>query len=152
MNNYSHEQALRARQQKEPLPPNSMAPGKRMLSTMVPTMVLKNGKPWLVTGSPGGATIIGTVLQTIVDVVDFQLNVAEATHIPRVHQPDGEQLDLEPNFNPDTARLLAGMGHKIRTSQTIGSTQSIVIEDGKFLGAADPRRPGALAIGVDRVR
>jgi gamma-glutamyltranspeptidase/glutathione hydrolase len=152
MNNFSHEQALKARSTGAPLPPNTMAPGKRMLSTMVPTMVLKDGKPWLVTGSPGGGTIIGTVLQTLVDVIDFDLNIGEATHIPRIHQANGETIELEPNFNPDTARLLAGMGHKIKPRQTMGSTQSIMIEGDKFLGAADPRRPGALAVGVDSLR
>ena len=129
-----------------------MAPGKRMVSTMVPTMVLKDGKLWLVTGSPGGGTIIGTVLQTIVDVVDFELNIGEATHIPRIHPLSGGTIELEPNFNPDTARLLVAMGHKVKVSQTMGSTQSIVIEGGKFLGAADPRRPGALAVGVDSLQ
>jgi gamma-glutamyltranspeptidase/glutathione hydrolase len=152
MNNFSHEQALKARATGAPLPPNTMAPGKRMLSTMVPTIVLRDGKPWLVTGSPGGGTIIGTVLQTLVDVIDFRLNIAEATHIPRIHQANGETIELEPNFNPDTARLLVAMGHKVKPSQTMGSTQSIMIEDGKFLGAADPRRPGALAVGVDSLR
>lgn len=149
MNNFSHERELKARRTREATPPNAMAPGKRMLSTMTPTMVLKDGKPWLVTGSPGGGTIIGTVLQQVVDVVDFGLNVGEAAHHPRIHQVANDTLELEPNFNPDTARLLQGMGHKVKPSQTMGSTQSIVIEDGRFLGGADPRRPGALAVGVD---
>jgi gamma-glutamyltranspeptidase/glutathione hydrolase len=88
----------------------------------------------------------------LVDVIDFQLNIAEATHIPRIHQASGDAIELEPNFNPDTARLLVAMGHKVKASQTMGSTQSIMIEGGKFLGAADPRRPGALAVGVDSLR
>jgi gamma-glutamyltranspeptidase/glutathione hydrolase len=152
MNNFSHEQAVAARATGKPMPANAMAPGKRMLSTMVPTFVLRDGKLWLVTGSPGGSTIIGTVLQTLVDTIDFDLNIAEATHIPRIHPSSGETIELEPNFNPDTARLLVAMGHKVKTSQTMGSTQSIVVEDGKFLGAADPRRPGALVVGVDSLR
>lgn len=152
MNNFSHEQALKARASGGPLPANTMAPGKRMLSTMVPTFVLKDGKPWLITGSPGGSTIIGTVVQTLVDVLDFDLNIAEATHIPRIHEAGGDTIELEPNFNPDTSRLLVEMGHKVKPSQTMGSTQSIVIESGKFLGAADPRRPGAMAVSVDSLR
>jgi gamma-glutamyltranspeptidase/glutathione hydrolase len=149
MNNFSHERALKAAQTHGPAPANAMAPGKRMLSTMTPTMVFKDGRPWLVTGSPGGGTIIGTVLQQVVDVVDFGLNVGEAAHQPRIHQLASDVLEVEPNFNPDTARLLGEMGHKVKPSQTMGSTQSILVEDGRFLGGADPRRPGALAVGVD---
>lgn len=129
-----------------PVPPNAMAPGKRMLSTMMPTIVMKEGKPWLVTGSPGGSTIIDTVLQVIVNVVDFKLNVEEATHQPRIFQDASDKLRVEPNFNPDTVRLLAAMGHPIASDETMGSAQSIMIEGGHYLGAADPRRPGALAI------
>jgi gamma-glutamyltranspeptidase/glutathione hydrolase len=117
-----------------------------MLSTMMPTFVMKNGQPWLVTGSPGGSTIIDTVLQIIVNVVDFRLNVDEATHQPRIFQEARDGMRVEPNFNPDTVRMLTAMGHSITTDQTMGSAQSIMIENGLYLGAADPRRPGALAV------
>ncbi|MBK8374188.1 MAG: gamma-glutamyltransferase [Sphingomonadales bacterium] len=150
MNNFSHEQTAKALREGAPPPPNAMAPGKRMLSTMMPTIVLKNGKPWLVTGTPGGSTIIDTVLQVIVNVVDFNLNVEEATHQPRIFQDSSDKLRVEPNFNPDTVRILQAKGHTITSDETMGSAQSIMIENGLFLGAADPRRPGALAIPPER--
>jgi gamma-glutamyltranspeptidase/glutathione hydrolase len=146
MNNFSHAAAAKALAEGKPMPPNAMAPGKRMLSTMMPTIVMKDGKPWLITGSPGGSTIIDTVLQVIVNVVDYKLNVDEATHQPRIFQDASDKLRVEPNFNPDTVRLLSAMGHPITSDETMGSAQSIMIEDGRYLGAADPRRPGAQAI------
>lgn len=146
MNNFSHAQAAKAIAEGKAPPPNAMAPGKRMLSTMMPTIVMKEGKPWLVTGSPGGSTIIDTVLQVIVNVVDYKLNVEEATHQPRIFQDASDKLRVEPNFNPDTVRLLGAMGHPITSDETMGSAQSIMIDSGLYLGAADPRRPGAQAI------
>lgn len=146
MNNFSHVQAAKALAEGKPLPPNAMAPGKRMLSTMMPTIVMKDGKPWLITGTPGGSTIIDTVMQVIVNVVDFKLNVEEATHQPRIFQDASDKLRVEPNFNPDTVRLLSAMGHPITSDETMGSAQSILIDGGLYLGAADPRRPGALAV------
>lgn len=150
MNNFDHENAARALRDGTPPPLNAMAPGKRMLSTMMPTMVMKDGKPWLITGTPGGSTIINTVLQIIVNVVDFKLNVEEATHQPRIFQDTGRNLRVEPNFNPDTVRALRALGHTITSDETMGSAQSIMIDNGYFLGAADPRRPGALAIPPER--
>lgn len=146
MNNYSHEQAVKAAARGEPAPLNAMAPGKRMLSTMMPTIIFKDGKPWLITGTPGGSTIIDTVLQVIVNVIDFDLNVAEATHQPRIFQNAADTLEVEPNFNPDTVAALRAKGHPVKTAETMGSAQSIMIDKGLFLGAADPRRPGALAV------
>lgn len=146
MNNFSHEEAWRARLKGERGPLNGMEPGKRMLSTMMPTFVMKDGKPWLVTGTPGGSTIITTVVQIVVNVVDHGLNVAEATHQPRIYQSASNSLRVEPNFNPDTVRLLKAMGHPVESDETMGSAQSIMIEKGLFLGGADPRRPGAQAV------
>lgn len=146
MNNFDHESAWRARRDKAPEPPNAMAPGKRMLSTMVPTILFRDGKPWLAVGTPGGGTIITTVVQVIVNTVDYGLNVGEATHQPRIFQNHTDTLELEPNFNPDTVALLKAKGHRIESDQTMGSAQSIMIENGLFLGGADPRRPGALAV------
>ncbi|MBS0254434.1 MAG: gamma-glutamyltransferase [Proteobacteria bacterium] len=146
MDNFSHFAAAKAQAEGKPIPPNALAPGKRMLSTMMPTFVMKDGKVWLATGSPGGSTIIDTVLQVIVNVVDFKLNVEEATHQPRIFQDAGAKLRVEPNFNPDTVRLLKDMGHPITSDETMGSAQSIMISGNLFLGAADPRRPGALAV------
>ncbi|WP_298672766.1 gamma-glutamyltransferase [uncultured Sphingomonas sp.] len=146
MNNFDHAGAARALRDGAPAPLNAMAPGKRMLSTMMPTMLFKDGKPWVVTGSPGGSTIIDTVLQIVVDVVDFGLNIDEATHQPRIFQAANDNLRVEPNFNPDTRALLERMGHPVISDETMGSAQSIMIDRGLFLGAADPRRPGAAAI------
>lgn len=145
MNNFSHEQAVEAARKGGAMPPNAMAPGKRMLSTMMPTILFKEGRPWLVTGTPGGSTIIDTVLQVIVNVIDFDLNIAEATHQPRIFQAATDTLEVEPNFNPDTVAALRAKGHPVKTAETMGSAQSIMIDKGLFLGAADPRRPGALA-------
>lgn len=146
MNNFSHEEAFKARKEGSPMPLNAMAPGKRMLSTMMPTIVFKDGKPWLITGTPGGSTIIDTVLQLIVNTVDFGLNVDEATHQPRIYQGTTDTLRVEPNFNPDTAAALKAKGHRITSDETMGSAQSIMIEKGLFLGGDDPRRPGAKAV------
>lgn len=146
MNNFSHEQAWQAQRAGRKLPLNAMQGGKRMLSTQMPTIVMKDGKPWLVTGTPGGSTIITSVLQVIVNVIDFGLNVDEATHQPRIYQGTTETLRVEPNFNPDTIAALKAKGHRITSDETMGSAQSIMITDGLFLGAADPRRPGALAV------
>jgi gamma-glutamyltranspeptidase / glutathione hydrolase len=150
MNNFSHEAAFEAQKTGAPPPLNAMAPGKRMLSTMMPTIAYKNGKPWLVVGSPGGSTIITTVTQIIVNVIDFKLNIDEATHQPRIFQAATDTLRVEPNFNPDTVAALKRMGHTITSDETMGSSQSIMIENGLFLGSADPRRPGALAVPTRR--
>nr|WP_295374677.1 gamma-glutamyltransferase [Pseudoxanthomonas sp.] len=128
-------------------PANALRAGARPVSSMSPTILLRDGKPWLVTGSPGGNTIPGTVVQMIVDVVDFGMNIAEATSFPRIHQTmgaDGE-LQIERGFSPDTLRILRGRGHAIKQGQTIGSTQTLLLTGNHVEGAADPRRPGAAA-------
>ena len=116
---------------------------------MSPTIVLKDGKPFLVTGSPGGSRIITTVLQIIMNVVDHGMNIAEASAAPRMHHqwlPD--ELRIEEGFSPDTIRLLEAMGHKMKLQATMGSTESIVRRaDGALFGASDPRRPTALTAG-----
>ena len=131
---------------------NALAPGKRMLSTMTPTIVLdKNGKVLLVTGTPGGGRIINVVLQVLVNVIDYQMNIAEATHQPRIHQGWQRQgLGIETGMNPETIKRLKAMGHEIDMQKTMGSTQSIMWRDGVFHGSADPRRPNALALGLDK--
>jgi len=131
---------------------NALAPGKRMLSTMTPTIVLdENGKVLLVTGTPGGGRIINVVLQILVNVIDYQINIAEATNRPRIQQGwQNQELGIETGMNPEVIKMLKGMGHKIDMQQTIGSTQSILWRDGIFQGSADPRRPNALALGLDR--
>ncbi len=127
---------------------NAIAPGKRPLSSMSPTIVFKAGKPFLATGSPGGSRIISTTLQVIVNVVDHGMNIAAAQASPRIHHqwlPD--ELRVEVGLSPDTLALLAAKGHVIAVGDAMGSAQSIMrTEDGLF-GASDPRRPGALTLG-----
>jgi len=131
---------------------NAMVPGKRMLSTMTPTIVLgEDGKVLLVTGTPGGGRIINVVLQVVVNVLDHDMNIAEATDQPRIHQGWRSQtLGIEKGMNPEVVGLLETMGHQVELKQTMGSTQSIMWRDGKFYGSADPRRPNALAIGLNK--
>ncbi|HDS1114699.1 TPA: gamma-glutamyltransferase, partial [Pluralibacter gergoviae] len=120
---------------------NAVGPKKRPLSSMSPTIVVKNGQTWLVTGSPGGSRIITTVLQMVVNTIDFGMNVAEATSAPRFHHqwlPD--ELRVEKGFSPDTLKLLAQKGQKVVVKPAMGSTQSIMIgPDGMLYGASDPR-------------
>lgn len=127
---------------------NAIEPEKRMLSSMTPTIVLKEGKPYLVTGSPGGSRIITTVLQVLLNVIDHQMNIATATNAVRVHHqwlPD--TLQIEQGLNGDTLRLLREKGHQISVSNAMGSTQSILHVNNSFQGASDPRRMGALTLG-----
>ncbi len=128
---------------------NAVQAGKRPLSSMSPTIVVKDGKPWLVTGSPGGSRIITTVLQILVNTIDFKMNIADATAAPRFHQqwtPD--ELRVEKGFSPDTLRLLGEKGQHVALKPVMGSTQSIMImPDGGFNGASDPRTIGDLTAG-----
>ena len=127
---------------------NAIETGKRPLSSMTPTIVFKDGEPWFATGSPGGSRIITTVLQMIVNVVDHDMNIAEASAAPRMHHqwyPD--KLQLEDGFSPDTIRILEARGHTIASSQfSMGSLQTVSLRDGVFRGASDPRRPNAGSI------
>ena len=126
---------------------NLLGPGRRPVSSMSPTMLFRDGELWMVTGSPGGNTIPGTVMQTIVDVVDFGMNIAEATSMPRIHQEmRSGVLRIERGFSPDTLRILAERGHEVAQDETIGSTQTLLRTEDGVEGAADPRRPGAAAI------
>ena len=128
---------------------NAVQPAKRPLSSMSPTIVAKDGKTWLVTGSPGGSRIITTVLQMVVNSIDFGMNVAEATNAPRFHHqwlPD--QLRVEKGFSPDTLRLLEAKGQHVKVLPAMGSTQSIMIgPDGMRYGASDPRSVDDLSAG-----
>jgi gamma-glutamyltranspeptidase/glutathione hydrolase len=123
---------------------NMIEPGKRPLSSMSPTLVLRDGQPWLATGSPGGSVIITTVIQTLLNAMEFDMNIATAAAAARVHHqwmPD--QLRVEDGVSPDTLRLLEAMGHELALGKrTLGRTQSIMLEEGWLLGATDRRRPG----------
>ena len=130
---------------------NAVAPRKRPLSSMTPTMVTKDGQVFVVTGSPGGSQIITTVLQTLVNVIDHGSNIQGATNAPRFHHqwwPD--ELLVEKIFSPDTIAVLRRRGHHVWSTSPIGTTQSILYWDGLYQGAADPRRGGGKAGGLQQ--
>ncbi|GAB3246657.1 gamma-glutamyltransferase family protein [Chitinimonas naiadis] len=127
---------------------NAIAPFKRPLSSMSPTLVLKDGKPWLVTGSPGGSRIITTVLQTIINAVDFDMGPAGAAAAPRIHHqwlPD--ELSVERGISPDTIRLLQQKGQNVVVKRAFGRTQTIQLRPEGLYGYADPRNPDGAAVG-----
>jgi gamma-glutamyltranspeptidase / glutathione hydrolase len=127
---------------------NAVEPNKRPLSSMSPTIVLRDGAPVLVTGTPGGSRIITTTLQVIMNVLDHGMNVAEATHAPRVHHqwlPD--ELRIEEGLSPDTIGLLESMDHNVVVDEAMGSTQSIMVGEDGLYGSSDPRTPGDLTAG-----
>ena len=133
---------------------NLPGPNKRPLSSMSPTIVLKDGKPFLVTGSPGGSRIITAVLQQVVNVIDFKMPVDQAVSAPRLHhqwQPD--QVFAEPGFDPALLAALAARGHAIVPTRPATAVNSIAVTPkGEFtpqayVGAADTRSRGALAAG-----
>ena len=126
---------------------NEIEPAKRPLSSMTPTIVFDNGDPFLAIGSPGGSRIITAVLQIILNVIDFEQSLEEATDSKRVHHqwyPD--DIDIEETYNQ--INELMDLGYKIDIIDTATCTQSIMIGDGEFIGVSDLRRPDSLALGV----
>ena len=131
--------------------PNLAEPGKRMLSSMTPTIVARDGRLFMVTGSPGGRTIINTVLHTVLNVVDFGMNVQEAVDAPRFHHqwlPDELRYERR-GLSPDTVALLEARGHTLATRTSQGAAHAIVFDAAADVleGAADPRRADAAAAG-----
>jgi gamma-glutamyltranspeptidase/glutathione hydrolase len=127
---------------------NLPGPGKRPLSSMSPTIVLKDGKPVLVTGSPGGSRIISTVLQVIVNVLDYRMDVSAAVAAPRLHHqwlPD--EVRIERGFAEDTLAGLRAKGHRLVEPMGQTSANSIAVTPNGLLGAPDPRTRGAEAAG-----
>lgn len=127
---------------------NLPGPGKRPLSSMSPTIVLKDGKPVLITGSPGGSRIITAVAQVILNTLDFGMTIDKAVSAPRLHhqwQPD--EVRVEPGFDPALLADLAARGHHIVQAKPGTSANSIAITKDGIVGAADPRTRGALAAG-----
>jgi len=123
---------------------NAIEGNKRPLSSMTPTIIFKDQKPYMVFGSPGGSRIITTVLQVALNVMEHEMNIAQAVHSPRMHhQWLPEVLMLEKGFGSDTEKLLESKGYKLYQSSTMGSVQAIVKEGNYFYGSADPRRPSA---------
>jgi gamma-glutamyltranspeptidase/glutathione hydrolase len=138
---------------------NAIAPGKRPLSSMSPTIVTKDGKPVMVVGTPGGSRIITAVLHTIINVIDYGMNVQEAVDAPRFHQqwlPD--LTNFEPfAISPDTHKILVAMGHKLGNAQPSNHLAAILVGapslggkpvgKNRFYGANDPRPNSGLALG-----
>jgi gamma-glutamyltranspeptidase/glutathione hydrolase len=128
---------------------DAIAPRKTPLSSMTPTIVLHDGKPFLALGSPGSQTIINTVLETIINVIDWKMNVQDAVNWPRFHHawmPD--VLAMEPGYSPDTIALLEKWGYTVRVGARQGDCDAILFSNGWMEGAADPRT-GGLAEGWD---
>ena len=138
---------------------NAIAPGKRPLSSMSPTIVSQNGKPVMVVGTPGGSRIITAVTHTIMNVIDYGMNVQEAVDAPRFHQqwlPDLTNVDTF-GISPDTRKILLDMGHKLGAPQPANHLIAIVVgapalggkpvANNRFYGANDPRRNTGLALG-----
>lgn len=131
--------------------PNLIQPQKRMLSSMTPTIVAKDGKPLFTAGSPGGKTIINTTMQTILNVIDHDMDIARAIEAGRIHHqwlPDFTSIE-QGTLSPDTIKLYEAKGHRIRARGTQGAAMSVYYdrENGFFLGAADSRRGDGGAAG-----
>ena len=127
---------------------NAPGPGKRPLSSMTPTIVLKDGKPFLITGSPGGSRIITTVLQVVLDVIDRGMDIAAAVSAPRLHDqwlPD--EVFAEPGVPADVIATLTARGDRVVATAPFAAADSIMIAPSGLVGAADPRTSGALAAG-----
>jgi gamma-glutamyltranspeptidase/glutathione hydrolase len=130
-------------------PANQIAPGKRMLSSMTPTIVAKDGKVFLITGSPGGRTIINTVLCVVTNVIDFRMDVQAAVDAPRLHHqwmPDEVRLE-KATERDEVVKELKKMGHRVAPARGQGDAHSILIEPrtGRYVGAADRRLSGYVA-------
>jgi len=128
---------------------NAIEGGKRMLSSMSPTIVLKDGKPFLVTGSPGGSTIINTTLQVLVNVIDHGMPLNDAVALPRFHhQWKPNRIVFEPySISVDAQRRLTEMNHRALTESSwlMGDANSVMIKDGVLMGMSDPRSEGGAA-------
>ncbi len=138
---------------------NKIEPGKRPLSSMTPTIVLRDGKPWMILGTPGGSRIITAILHTMLNVIDYRMDIQEAVDAPRFHQqwlPEETFVETR-GLSPDTAALLTSMGHKLTVPQPDNHVAAILIGApaldaapvgaNKFYGAIDPRRNTGLALG-----
>ena len=145
MNNFAHSYGLIDSYFRSSSPANKLEPSKRPMSTMTPVMVFDSeGSLELITGSPGGSQIPGVVFQVLVNYIDFDLDIGEASMLPRIHQDSqSTKLNYEKTMSSDTQRILESYGHNLELSDTMGSTQSIAIIDGVRFGYADLRRPNA---------
>jgi gamma-glutamyltranspeptidase/glutathione hydrolase len=138
---------------------NAIAPGKRPLSSMTPTIMTKDGKPVLIVGTPGGSRIITVVVHTILNLVDYGMHLQEAVDAPRFHQQWLPETTNVENFalSPDSRKILEGMGHKFAAAQPANHVSAILVGapslggkpvgNNRFYGANDPRRNTGLALG-----
>jgi gamma-glutamyltranspeptidase/glutathione hydrolase len=127
---------------------SAIGPGRRPLSSMVPTIVLKDGKPFLVLGTPGGSTIITAVLQVMLNVMDFGMNIQDAVDFPRVHhQWKPDHLYFERGISPDTIALLKKSGYTIEEAKPVvlARVEGILLSDGWLQGGHDGRGTGKAA-------
>lgn len=125
---------------------NSIQPGKRMLSSMTPTLVIKNNNPFLVVGTPGGTTIPTSVYQTIINVIDFNMTLDDAVNKPKFHHqwlPD--EVYIEKGFNAEVKKALVSMGYTIKEREAIGRTEAIKKEKNKLIVVADNRGDDSVA-------
>jgi gamma-glutamyltranspeptidase/glutathione hydrolase len=125
---------------------NAIAPGKRMLSSMTPTIVLDpQGRLFMVLGTPGGTTIITQIYHVISNVIDHQMTLADAIAAPRSHHqavPDSLRLEKEPSFLAATIAELRGLGHALKFVNAMGDVQAIIRSGAGWQGVSDPRRGG----------
>jgi gamma-glutamyltranspeptidase/glutathione hydrolase len=124
---------------------NSIQPGKRMLSSMTPVIVLKDHKPWIIAGSPGGSTILTVVLQVLLNCIDFHMNIQQAVNAPRIHHqwyPDEINYE-EFGLSEDVRTNLIKLGYKIGDKKILGRSECIMISNNYFYGASDPRGFGS---------
>ena len=152
MRNFAYKHGDKSEIGRAASPGNKFEPGKRPMSTMAPVMVFNDqGNLSLITGSPGGSYIPAAILRIITGILDFDLNIGEATMLPRIHKDWPYQgLDYETVISSDTLIKLKNLGHKPILNKTIGSTQSIHVIDGIKYGYADLRRPNAsVSIQID---
>ena len=145
MNNFAYRYGDKTDIGRGASPGNRFEPGKKPMSTMAPTIIFdENDDLFLITGSPGGSDIPAAILRVITGVIDFNLDIGEATMLPRIHKDwPYEGLEHERSLSRDIIRRLNSMGHITEYENTIGSTQSIHISDGINYGFADLRRPNA---------
>ena len=138
---------------------NKIEPGKRPLSSMTPTIVSRDGKPWMILGTPGGSRIITAVMLTMLNVIDYGMDIQEAVAAPRIHQqwmPETTYVERQA-LSPDTRQILIGMGHQLSEPQPENHVAAILIGApaldasslgrNRFYGALDPRRNTGLALG-----
>ena len=128
---------------------NQIMPGRRPVSSMTPLIVLRDGVPFLLTGSRGVSRIITTKLKLLVNELEHGMNIADATAAPRIHHqwyPD--RLQVESGFSPDALRILEERGHGLSLSAGMGSLQTVLFDGDLYYGYSDPRRPGAMSLGV----